>query len=115
MPFANGQNSVMTNESDLIAIEVVYGEVDRQVLLKVYVKMDATIEEAIRQSSLLQAFPHLDLARVSVGIYGELKKLEDNFLPGDRIEIYRPLSIDPKSRRRKRALVDRAHTIAVKV
>ena len=35
-----------------------------------------------------------------VGIFGELRQRSDGFADGDRIELYRPLSKDPRERRR---------------
>ena len=39
----------------------------------------------------------------SVGIFGEPATLETRLRDGDRVEVYRPLKIDPKEARRKRA------------
>jgi len=38
-----------------------------------------------------------------VGIFGKLVKLETRLADGDRVEIYRPLAVDPKEARRRRA------------
>lgn len=38
-----------------------------------------------------------------VGIFGKLVELAQHLREGDRIELYRPLLIDPKDARRKRA------------
>ena len=40
-------------------------------------------------------FPHIDLATQKVGVFGKLVKPEAKLRPGDRIEIYRPITCDP--------------------
>jgi putative ubiquitin-RnfH superfamily antitoxin RatB of RatAB toxin-antitoxin module len=39
-----------------------------------------------------------------VGIFGKRVPLDHKLASGDRVEIYRPLEIDPKEARRRRAL-----------
>jgi len=38
-----------------------------------------------------------------VGIFGEVCARERRLIPGDRVELYRPLLVDPKAARRARA------------
>jgi putative ubiquitin-RnfH superfamily antitoxin RatB of RatAB toxin-antitoxin module len=45
----------------------------------------------------------LDPAALRVGIFGRLVGMEEVLRPGDRIEFYRPLQVDPKQVRRERA------------
>lgn len=91
----------MVNAS--ITIELVYIKPDTQKVLNLHVPAGATIREVIQQSGLLQQCPEIDLERGKVGIYNELRKLDDAVRAGDRVEIYRPLKADPKEARRKRA------------
>jgi len=86
-----------------LAIEIVYASPTRQSLLKVMVEPGCTIEEAIKQSGILQTFPEINLERNKVGIFSKPKLLSDTVQAGDRIEIYRPLIIDPKEARRAKA------------
>lgn len=83
--------------------EVVYAHADRQVVLTVAVPVGATIEQAIRASGILARCPDIDLASNAVGIFGTRATLDDAVRAGDRIEIYRPLRVDPKEARRRRA------------
>lgn len=62
-----------------------------------------TIRQAIQQSGILQLYPELSLQGLSVGIYGEHKTLACRVEDGDRIEIYRPLTLSPIEARRIRA------------
>lgn len=90
---------------DMIEVEVVYADIDRQVLLSVKVPAVATVREALQQSGVGKEFPELNLADCPVGIFGKVISDPDSRLvkAGDRIEIYRPLLADPKEVRRLRA------------
>lgn len=63
----------------------------------------STVSDAIKQSQLLSEFPSLNLETLSIGVFSNRVTLDTVLQAGDRIEIYRPLSIDPKTARRLRA------------
>jgi len=86
-----------------INIEVIYARPELQTLLQVQVAGGATVEDVIRASGVLEAFPEIDLAKNKVGIFSKLVKLDEAVRDKDRVEIYRPLIADPKEVRRKRA------------
>lgn len=86
-----------------IKVEVVYADEHTQKLVAVVVEEGATIQTVIHQSGLLTLFPDIDLARQSVGIFSRQRLLTDVVSEGDRVEIYRPLTMDPKEARRVRA------------
>jgi putative ubiquitin-RnfH superfamily antitoxin RatB of RatAB toxin-antitoxin module len=69
----------------------------------VEVEGGATVREAIERCGLLRRYQEIDLARNQIGIFSRPVSLEHRVRTGDRIEIYRPLKIDPKERRRRRA------------
>ena len=87
----------------MLEIEIVYGLAGGQVLKSMTVAEGTTIREAVLQSSLEVEFPELDLQQAPLGIFGKAVKDETALRDGDRIEVYRPLLIDPKEARRKRA------------
>ena len=93
----------MDNRS--IAVEVVYALADKQKLLRLTVPYGATVREAALRSGLDAHFPGLDLATSPLGIFGKaVAKPEERVLEeGERVEIYRPLSADPKEVRKQRA------------
>jgi uncharacterized protein len=62
----------------------------------------STILDAILAAGLLVDADG-DGERLDVGIFNRLRRLDDPVSDGDRIEIYRPLLIDPKAARRLRA------------
>ena len=83
-------------------VEVVYALATEQKLLTVRVGADATVLQAIRESGVLESYPHMDPTRVSVGVFGKTVTLDTRLRAGDRVEIYRPLMVDPKEARRRR-------------
>nr|WP_211215097.1 RnfH family protein [Algicola sagamiensis] len=89
--------------STLITIEVVFALPEKQTLLKLEVEENATVEQAITASGILEHYPEIDLSQNSVGIWNRVAKLTDTLRDQDRIEIYRPLIADPKEARRRRA------------
>lgn len=86
----------------MLEIEVVYGLPGKQVLKKMNVQNGCTAREAVCQSGLDEIFSELDLQTAPLGIFGKSVKDETLLRDKDRIEIYRPLLIDPKEARRKR-------------
>jgi hypothetical protein len=89
--------------AEKIPVEVAYALPEKQLILKLMVAPDATLETAIRESGILEQFPDIDLGRNRVGVFGKPGKPGDSLHPGDRVEIYRPLIADPKEVRKKRA------------
>ncbi len=84
-------------------IEVVYGDAHEQTLLKCEVEPGANAKEAIQQSGILTQYPKLNIDSLNIGIFSEKVPLTSVLQEGDRVEIYRPLIIDPKEARRQRA------------
>ena len=84
-------------------VEVAYATSRRQEVAEIPVHPGTTVEQAIRESGILERFPEIDLSQHRVGIFGEFARLQDLIHDGDRIEIYRPLLADPKEVRRRRA------------
>lgn len=86
-----------------ILVEVAYATSKQQIITQVAVPEGASVEMAIRQSGVLDRFPEIDLSQQKVGIFSKPCQLERIVQTGERIEIYRPLSADPKTLRRIRA------------
>lgn len=86
-----------------INIEVVYASPTQQHMIKLAVNADCTIETAIKQSGILEIYPEINLAKNKVGIFSKQKSMDHLLQEGDRVEIYRPLLIDPKEARRAKA------------
>ena len=76
-----------------INIEIAYALPDRYYLKSFKVDEGTMIQTAILQSGILQQFTEIDLRENKVGIYSRPAKLTYQLKDGDRIEIYRPLSV----------------------
>ncbi len=86
-----------------IHVEVVYALPDRQYRHQVTLANGSTLEQAIRASGILDQRKEIDLTKNKIGIFSRPARLGDCVNDGDRVEIYRPLLIDPKDLRRQRA------------
>ena len=87
---------------DLIRVEVAYATQEHQVIVAVDLPSDATMEQAIKISGILQQFPEIDLNQQKVGVFGQICKLDKPLTTGDRVEIYRALQQNPMDARRGR-------------
>lgn len=86
-----------------IAVEVVYSPAAAQVeQLALTVPLGTTLRQAIGFSRVLQRHPGIDIETQRVGVWGKLRGLDEPLRDRDRIEIYRPLQVDPKEARRLR-------------
>ena len=99
----------------MIDVEVVYALPHKQRLIALQVAPGTTVEQAIRQSGILDVFPEIDLSQQDVGVWYRPCKLDRVLQQGDRVEIYRPLIADPKEVRRRRAEKAKAEGRANKV
>jgi putative ubiquitin-RnfH superfamily antitoxin RatB of RatAB toxin-antitoxin module len=88
----------------MIRIEVAFAAKDKQVLLGLSVPEGTTVAEGINRSDIQNEFPDLKMHIDTVGIFSRKVPLDHVLKEGDRIEIYRPLIVDPKEVRRQRAL-----------
>ena len=61
----------------------------------------ATVADALRDSGLLQRHA-IDAGATAVGVWGALVDAQTLLRDRDRVEIYRPLRVDPKQARRLR-------------
>jgi len=87
-----------------IEVEVVFALPGRQSLLALVVKTGATVAEVVRASGLEATFPGCGIEQLAVGIWGRKVARDYVVKQGDRVELYRPLALDPKEARRQLAL-----------
>lgn len=83
-------------------VGICYAEAERQFWVRIDVPDGSSVEEVIRLSGVLNEFPTIDLAASRVGIFGKFTKLDVTVNEGDRIEIYRAITADPKQVKRRR-------------
>lgn len=77
-----------------LRVEVVDARRGKAEVAEVRLPVGATVRDALTASGL---------AGDQVGIFGKRVTLDTRLADGDRVELYRPLKIDPKEARRRRA------------
>jgi putative ubiquitin-RnfH superfamily antitoxin RatB of RatAB toxin-antitoxin module len=90
-----------------LRVSVVYLRPDRAFERTIELPALATVGAAIEASGVLAEAPELAGTELRVGVFGEPRVPGDRLHDGDRVEIYRPLAIDPKEARRLRAALRR--------
>jgi uncharacterized protein len=85
-------------------VEVAYALPDAQYVIELTLADGATVADALSRVKTAPGFVDLDLEHMRVGIFGSVvadrtQRLEE----GDRLEVYRPLTVDPMTARRLRA------------
>lgn len=86
-----------------IQVTVVYSPAPRQVHeWAVVLPEGADVRQAVAASGLAEAQPQLDLASAEVGVWYRKAEWSQLLRDRDRVEVYRPLKVDPKLARRER-------------
>ncbi|NOY16371.1 MAG: RnfH family protein [Gammaproteobacteria bacterium] len=94
-----------SKDATTIHVEVIFALPDEQTVIEVELPGQATVDDAIRQSKIMEKYPEIDLEINKTGIFGKLTKRDTVLHPDDRVEIYRPLIADPKAIRKQRAKI----------
>jgi putative ubiquitin-RnfH superfamily antitoxin RatB of RatAB toxin-antitoxin module len=84
-------------------VEVVYALPDVQHRLHLELPEGSTVAAALDAVRRIPPFREMDLTAQTVGIFGRIVGPDELLGPEDRVEIYRPLKMDPKEARRRRA------------
>ena len=97
----------------MIQIEVAYALPERQRIIALEIEDNCSVLEAAQRSGIAQEFGAIDWGVVKLGVFGKVvdDPAHTSLRAGDRIEIYRPLLIDPKVVRRERAQQKRGRKI----
>ena len=86
-----------------ITVTVVYSPAPRQVRQwSTTLPSGSMVKQALALCPLFEAFPELAAAALKLGIWGKRCSAAQILRENDRIEIYRPLRVDPKVARRER-------------
>ena len=84
-------------------VQLVYSPGPRQVLeVEVVLPFDGTVRQALSLSGWLNRFPEIQAEDVRLSIWGRLTTMGAALRDGDRLEVCRPLRVDPKVARRER-------------
>lgn len=91
--------------ANMINLEVAYALPQKQKIVSVSVDEGSSLLDAVMQSGIDKEFPELNFAAAKYGIFGKAVRNPEQEIvrEGIRIEIYRPLLIDPKQARLNRA------------
>lgn len=89
-------------DRDRMVIGVAYATLAKQLWLRIELPPGATVADAIEVSGILKEFTDIDLETQKVGIFGKPVKLDQPLKSGDRVEIYRPITADPKTVKRRK-------------
>jgi putative ubiquitin-RnfH superfamily antitoxin RatB of RatAB toxin-antitoxin module len=90
-----------------IRVEVVYALREAADVVSLELPAGSTARDAVTASGIATRHPELDVN--ALGIYGKRVPPNARLADGDRVEIYRPLALDPKERRRQRARAKRGN------
>ena len=84
-------------------VEIVFALPSRQLLKQLHVADGATVADVILASRIAAAFPGHDLDELQAGIWGQPVDRTPPVKEGDRVELFRPLEMDPREARRLKA------------
>ena len=89
----------------MIDVEVAFARPERQEIIRLQVEEGTSAMEAVKRSGITAIFPEIDADNDDMGIFGKVIKNPSSheLRDGDRVEVYRPLKIDPKQARLNRA------------
>ncbi len=89
-------------------VEVVYAAPGQQLVHRTDVSAGATVAEVLDEACATTAFAGVNWREHAIGVFGQVCEPDRELAPGDRVEIYRPLTADAKSARRRRAAEQKA-------
>lgn len=91
-----------------IKVSVVYATTEKQSVYESTVARGTSAQELIEFSGFMneiEALSSMNIDGLEIGVFAERVELDYLLEEGDRVEIYRPLTADPKEVRRQLALV----------
>jgi putative ubiquitin-RnfH superfamily antitoxin RatB of RatAB toxin-antitoxin module len=88
-------------------VEIVFATPRKQLLKTVRVNSGATVSDVVTASGVAAMFPEQRIGQLTLGIWGKEVSGDNPVAEGDRVEIYRPLNLDPREARRQLALSGR--------
>lgn len=91
------------NGGNEISIEVVFALPGRQLLSAVVIAAGASPAMALQLSGIAQQFPEYDFTGCNFAVWGKVVPADYRLSDGDRLEVLRPLLIDPREARRELA------------
>ena len=87
----------------MISVELVFALPEKQVLRSITLAEGSTVADVIMKGDLASEFPGLVVDDAQAGIWGRPVDRDHIVKDGDRVELYRPLEMDPREARRLKA------------
>jgi len=85
-----------SNAKATITVSMAYATPKEQIWHELDVAAGSTLRDVIVRSGILSEFPKIDLTKNKVGVFGKIVDVDSVVRDGDRVEIYRPITIDPE-------------------
>jgi putative ubiquitin-RnfH superfamily antitoxin RatB of RatAB toxin-antitoxin module len=86
-----------------LCVTVIYAVPEEQHVVSLVLPAGCSVAEAVRRSGLLQRFPGIAGRPLQCAIFNRVVGNAEVLREGDRVEILRPLQVDPKEQRRREA------------
>lgn len=91
-------------DGETIRVEIAFGTPGKQVLRELRVRAGSCVGAVLEAGGLAAEFPPSLLENTQPGIWGRPVDPDHVVEEGDRVELYRPLEIDPREARRRLAV-----------
>jgi putative ubiquitin-RnfH superfamily antitoxin RatB of RatAB toxin-antitoxin module len=85
-----------------MSVEVIYALPHRAIRKVFDIAAPATVEAVLCLAAADPEFAAIDTKNCTAGVFGQVARADHILRPGDRIELYRQLTADPKNARRER-------------
>jgi putative ubiquitin-RnfH superfamily antitoxin RatB of RatAB toxin-antitoxin module len=89
--------------AERIRVEVVAALRSKQAIVRLAVPAGATAADAVSAAALDDTFPDIDIGQSRLAVWGQPVERDQPLRSGDRVEVLRPLTIDPRDARRELA------------
>ena len=107
-------------DEPMLDVEVAYATPHKQLIIPLQVPAGTTAYQAVLKSGITNEFADIDPDKNPMGIFSKVLDGKSRPTPQeyvlqsrDRVEIYRPLLIDPKQARLQRAVKAKAEAAAI--
>jgi len=88
---------------ELLRVEVIFAGEDGVLRKALQIEPGATVAEALRVSGIAADLDVNEIDPARIGVFGRVVSVTTPLRDGDRVEVYRPLKVDTKEARRRRA------------
>ena len=89
--------------TERISVRVLWSPSARQLVeVPLQIPVGSTVLDALRASKVLAGLQDAEVDALLTGVWNHKRALSHGLRDGDRVELYRPLKVDPKIARRER-------------